>query len=168
MLTGLAILAVDYRWWKFLHVLSVLGFVLFHGVSVVVALRLRRERDRTRIAELLQFSGGAVQGMYVSLLGLIVFGVIAGFSGSWWSFWWIWISLGLLILTIAVMLAVARPYYQDLKDAIQLRPSGVPRRSDEELDLLLRSRMALFNAVWGIAALVIITWLMIWKPTWHL
>lgn len=160
-------LAIDYRWWKLLHVLGVLGFVLFHGVSVLVALRLRKERDRTRIAELLQFSGSAVQGMYVSLLLLIAFGVVAGFSGKWWSFWWIWLSLGLLVLTIVEMSAVARPYYQGLKDAIQLRPSGVPRTSDEELDLLLRSRLALFNALWGIAALTIIAWLMIWKPTWR-
>jgi hypothetical protein len=159
--------AVDYRWWKLLHVLGVLGFVLFHGVSVLVSLRLRKERDRTRIAELLQFSGSSVQGMYVSLLLLIVFGVIAGFAGSWWGFWWIWLSLGLLVVTIGEMAGVARPYYQQLKDAIQLRPSGVPRKSDEELDLLLRSGVALFNAVWGIAALAIITFLMIWKPSWR-
>jgi hypothetical protein len=160
-------LAVDYRWWKLLHVLGVLGFVLFHGVSVMVALRLRKERDRTRIAELLQFSGSSVLGMYASLVVLIAFGVIAGFSGRWWSYWWIWISLGLLVGTIVEMSAIARPYYQQLKDAIQLRPSGVPRKSDEELDQVLRSRLALFNAVWGILALLIITWLMIWKPTWQ-
>ncbi|MGH2635520.1 MAG: hypothetical protein ACRDHU_05170 [Actinomycetota bacterium] len=158
--------AIDYRWWKLLHVLGVLGFVMFHGVSIVVAFRLRKERDRARIAELLQFSGASVRGMYLSLLLLLVFGVVAGFSGKWWSFWWIWISLALLVLTIVEMWAVARPYYERLKDAIQLRPSGVPRRSDEELDQMLRSRAALLNAVWGIAALVIITWLMIWKPSW--
>ena len=160
--------AFDYRWWKLLHVLGVLGFVTFHGVSILVALRLRKERDRNRIAELLQFSGSAVKGMYVSLLLLIAFGVIAGFAGKWWSFWWIWISLGLLVVTIGEMIGVARPYYQSLKDAIQLRPSGVPRKSDEELHEFLRSKLALFNAVWGIAALVIIAWLMIWKPLWHL
>ena len=160
--------AIDYRWWKLLHVLGVLGFVTFHGVSILVAIRLRKERDRTRIAELLQFSGSAVKGMYVSLILLIAFGVIAGFAGHWWSYWWIWLSLGLLVLTIGEMSGVARPYYQSLKDAIQLRPSGVPRKSDEELDLLLRSRLALFNAVWGVAALVIIAWLMIWKPPWRL
>jgi hypothetical protein len=160
--------AVDYRWWKLLHVLGVLGFVLFHGVSIVVAFRLRKERDRTRIAELLQFSGSTVLGMYVSLLALIVFGVIAGFSGRWWGFWWIWISPGLLVVTFVEMSAVARPYYESLKEAIQLRPSGVPRRSDEELDLLLRSRAAWFNTVWGLAALVVITTLMVWKPTWRL
>jgi hypothetical protein len=160
-------LAIDYRWWKFLHVLAVLGFVLFHGVSIVVAIRLRKERDRARIAELLQFSGSAVLGMYVSLGALIVFGVVAGFAGKWWGYWWIWLSLALLVLTIAEMSALARPYYEQLKDAIQLRPSGVPRKSDEELDQLLRSRLALFNAVWGMVALVIITFLMIWKPDWR-
>jgi hypothetical protein len=160
-------LAIDYRWWKFLHVLAVLGFVLFHGVSIVVAIRLRKERDRARIAELLQFSGSAVLGMYVSLGALIVFGVVAGFAGKWWGYWWIWLSLALLVLTIAEMSALARPYYEQLKDAIQLRPSGVPRKSDEELDQLLRSRLALFNAVWGVVALVIITFLMIWKPDWR-
>jgi hypothetical protein len=161
-------LAIDYRWWKLLHVVGVLGFVMFHGVSILVAFRLRKERDRTRIAELLQFSGSAVKGMYVSLLLLIAFGVIAGFAGHWWSFWWIWISLGLLVITIGEMTGVARPYYQSLKDAIQLRPSGVPRKSDEELDQLLRSGLALFNAVWGVAVLLVIAWLMIWKPPWHL
>lgn len=158
---------LDYRWWKVLHVLGVLGFVAFHGVSILVAFRLRKERERTRIAELLQFSGSAVLGMYVSLLALIVFGVVAGFAGSWWGFWWIWISIALLVLTIVEMSAVARPYYESLKEAIQLRPSGVPRRSDEELDLMLRSRLAMFNAAWGLAALVVIAWLMIWKPDWR-
>jgi hypothetical protein len=161
-------LAIDYRWWKFLHVAAVMGFVVFHGVSIVVAVRLRKERDRTRIAELLQFSGSSVLGMYVSLGALTVFGVVAGFAGKWWGYWWIWLSLALLVLTIAEMSAVARPYYQQLKDAIQLRPSGVPRKSDEELEQLLRSRLALFNAVWGVVALVLITFLMIWKPDWRL
>ena len=160
-------LAIDYRWWKLLHVLGVLGLVMFHGVSILVAIRLRKERDRGRIAELLQFSGSSILGMYVSLFVLVVFGVIAGFAGRFWGYWWIWISLGLLVATIAEMYVVARPYYQQLKDAIQLRPSGVPRKSDEELDDLLRARAALFNAVFGIAALVVITWLMIWKPLWQ-
>lgn len=160
--------AIDYRWWKLLHVVGVLGFVLFHGISILVAFRLRKERDRARIEELMRFSGSSLLGMYVSLGVLVLFGVIAGFAGRWWGFWWIWISLGLLVATIAEMSALARPYYQQVKDWIQLRPSGVPRKSDEELDELLRSRVATFNAAWGIAALAIITWLMIWKPPWRL
>jgi hypothetical protein len=148
-------------------VIGVLGFVMFHGVSIVVAFRLRKERDRVRIAELLQFSGSSIMGMYVSLGVLILFGVIAGFALDWWRFWWIWISVGILVATLVEMGVLARPYYQQLKDAIQLRPSGVPRKSDEELDQLLRSRVSTLTAGWGIAALVIITWLMIWKPDWQ-
>jgi hypothetical protein len=153
-----------YNWWKLLHILGVLGFVMFHGVSIWVALRLRKERDRGRIAELLQFSGSSVQGMYVSLGLLILFGVIAGFAGNWWSSWWIWLALLILLGMIAEMSAVAKPYYQRVKEAVEVRPSGVPRRSDEELDEILRSRLALFNAVLGVAALAVLAWLMVFKP----
>ena len=157
-----------YPWLKLLHVASVLGFVVFHGVSMLVAIRLFKERDRTRIAELLQFSGSAVRGMYVALVLLIGFGVWTGFQIQVWSFWWIWISIALLVLTALEMGAVAAPYYRDLKDAIQLRPSGVPRKSDEELDELLRSRAPMFNAAFGIVMLATITWLMVYKPGWRI
>lgn len=155
---------VDYRWLVFVHIVGVLGFVMSHGVSMMVALRLRTERDRTRIAELLQFSGNSVMASYVSLGILLIGGVWAGFRLDWWDHGWIWVSLGVLVFMIVEMGAVARPYYQRLKEAVELRPSGVPRRSDEELDAMLRSRLPLFNTVLGYASLVFITWLMIWKP----
>lgn len=153
-----------YNWWKLLHILGVLGFVMFHGVAVWVALRLRKERDRARIAELLQFSGSSVMGMYVSLGVLLLFGVIAGFAGRYWGDWWIWLALLILLGLVAEMSAVARPYYQHVKEAVEVRPSGVPRRSDEELDEILGARMALFNAVLGFAALAVLAWLMVFKP----
>jgi len=153
-----------YFLWKLLHILAVLGFVMFHGVSIWVALRLRRERDRTRIAELLQFSGSSVQGMYVSLALLIVFGVITGFAISVWGQWWIWLALVILLGMVAEMSAVAGPYYRRVKEAVEVRPSGVPRRSDEELDEILRSPLAMFNSVLGLVALAALTYLMVFKP----
>jgi len=157
-------LVVDYRWLVFIHIVGVLGFVMSHGVSMMVALRLRTERDRTRIAELLQFSGTSVMASYVSLGILLIGGVWAGFRLDWWEYGWIWVSLGVLVFMIVEMGVVARPYYQRLKEAVELRPSGVPRRSDEELDAMLRSRLPLLNTVLGYASLLFITWLMIWKP----
>src|SRR5262249_56107443 len=74
-------LAISYNWWKFLHVAGVIAFVMFHGVSMIVAFRLRKERDRGKIAAMTQLSGSSVTGMYVSLVWLIVFGVIAGIQG---------------------------------------------------------------------------------------
>lgn len=153
-----------YTWWKFLHVAGVIAFVMFHGVSMMVALQLRTERDRGRIATMTQLSGSSLRGMYVALLWLIVFGVIAGIQGEWWNDGWFWISVGLLVVAIAEMSAVGRSYYERVKEAIEVRPSGVPRRSDEELDEILRSPIGLWNAVFGIAVLAAIAWLMIFKP----
>jgi Predicted integral membrane protein (DUF2269) len=153
-----------YTWWKFLHIAGVIAFVMFHGVSMMVALQLRRERDRGRIATMTQLSGSSLRGMYVALVWLIVFGVIAGIQGEWWNDGWFWISVGLLVVAIAEMSAVARPYYERVKEAIEVRPSGVPRRSDEELDEILRSPVGLWNTVFGIGVLAVIAWLMIFKP----
>jgi uncharacterized membrane protein len=156
--------SIDYRWLVFIHIVGVLGFVMSHGVSMMVALRLRKERDRNRIAELLQFSGSSVMASYISLGILLIGGVWAGFRLDWWKFGWIWVSLGVLVFMIVEMGAVARPYYRRLKEAVEIRPSGVPRRSDEELDSMLRSRLPLLNTVLGYASLLFITWLMVWKP----
>jgi uncharacterized membrane protein len=153
-----------YTWWKFLHVAGVIAFVTFHGVSVMAALRVRKERDRGRIATMLQLSGSSVTGMYVSLAWLITFGAVAGIQGDSWNDGWFWISIGLLVLVVGEMSAVARPYYQRVKEAVEVRPSGVPRRSDEELEEILRSPVAVWNAAFGAAVLVAITWLMIFKP----
>jgi hypothetical protein len=156
----------DYRWWVFLHIAGGFGFLMSHGVSISVALRLRKERDRVRIAELLQFSGSSLLWMYVSLGVLLLGGIVASFAQHYWSFWWPWLALAILVVMIGEMSAVARPYYQRVKEAVQLRPSGVPRKSDEELDELLRSRLPLVNAAVGFAALAAILWLMIWRPLW--
>jgi uncharacterized membrane protein len=153
-----------YSWWKFLHIVGVIAFVSFHGVSMVAALRVRKERDRVRIATVLQLSGSSLMGMYVSLAWLITFGVVAGIQGDFWNDGWFWISIGLLVLAVGEMSAVGRPYYERLKEAVEVRPSGVPRRSDEELEEILSSPVALWNAVFGVAVLLAITWLMIFKP----
>jgi uncharacterized membrane protein len=157
-------LSIPYNWWKFLHVAGVLAFVLFHGVSIVVALRLRKERDRGRIAALLQFSGSSVLGMYASLGWLVVFGVVAGIQGGSWDDGWFWLSIVILVLVVGEMSAVAKPYYQRVKEAVEIRPSGVPRKSDEELEQIMRARVGLVNAWIGFGALVVIAWLMIFKP----
>jgi len=153
-----------YSWWKFLHVAGVIAFVSFHGVSMTAALRVRKERDRVKIATMLQLSGSSLMGMYVSLLWLVVFGVVAGIQGGFWNDGWFWIAIGLLVVAVGEMSAVARPYYQRVKEAVEVRPSGVPRRSDEELEEILRSPVALWNMAFGVAVLAAIAWLMIFKP----
>jgi hypothetical protein len=155
---------MTYQWWVFLHIAGVFGFLMAHGVSVAVAFRMRRERDRSKLQDLKALSGSTVIAMYVSLGVLLLFGVVAGFAGHWWSYWWIWAAIGILVGLIAEMSAVSRPYYEKVMEATQMRESGVPRVSDEELDELLRSPLPMVNAAIGFAGLLVIMWLMIFKP----
>lgn len=157
-------LAVNYNWWKLLHVFGVLGFVMFHGVSISAALLLRKERDRARITQVLQFSGSSVKGMYASLGWLILFGAIAGWKGQYLGAGWLWASIGILAVVVGEMVLVGKPFYRLVKEAVEVRPSGVPRRSDEELDAILRSPVTLLNTAIGFAALALIAYLMIFKP----
>src|SRR5438094_7338427 len=72
------VLANAYNWWKFVHVAGVFGFLLAHGASVSALFRLRKERDREKIRQLIQFSGSTIRLFYISLLVLMLGGVIAG------------------------------------------------------------------------------------------
>ena len=153
-----------YRWWVFLHVVGAFGFVMAHGVSVSITFRLRKERDRAKIRELKQLSGATIITLYVSLALLLVGGIVAALTGPYRGYWWPWVALGILVFLLVEMSVVARPYYQKVADATQLRESGVPRKSDEELDQLLRSPIAMANTVVGFAGLLVILWLMVFKP----
>jgi len=152
------------QWLLFLHILSVFVFLVAHGVSVFVLFRVRRERDRTKILELLTFSGETTLPMYISMGAIVVFGVLLGLKESSFSHWWIWLAIGILLVTSALMGAVAKPYFARLKTACEIRPTGVPRVSDEELALLLDSPVAMIISVIGTVGLVAILYLMVFQP----
>ena len=57
-----------YLWWKFLHVVGVIAFVTFHGVSVMAALRVRKERDRGRIATMLRLTESRICQIHAKVL----------------------------------------------------------------------------------------------------
>src|SRR6266540_1695791 len=101
-----------YRWWVFVHVAGVFGFLVAHGVSVMVTFRLRRERDPAKVNDLLQLSGSSIRAFYWSLGVLLVGGVVAGFEGHWWGKAWIWVAIALLVLTSLAMYGMARPFYR--------------------------------------------------------
>ena len=153
-----------YRWWVFLHIVGVLGFSLSHGVSAFVSFRLRTEHNRGRIEALLGLSASSIIAMYVALLLLLAGGVLAGFGGNWWTQRWIWVSLGLLIVVMGLMYALATTYYRNVREAIKMRPSGAPMVSDEELASILMSPRPFVVAAVGAIGLLAILYLMIFKP----
>lgn len=153
-----------WQWWLLLHLTGVLVFVGAHGVSMFVMYRIRGERDRRRIAELITFSGTTTRPMYIGLLVLTVGGVGAGLTLHLFSRWWLWIAIAILLVTIGLMSGLAKPYFRRITAACEIRPSGVPRVSDEELEQLLRSGEATAISVVGIVGLLSILYLMLFKP----
>lgn len=147
-----------------LHLVGVLAFVGSHGVSMFVLYRIRGERDRQRIVELISFSGATALPMYVALGVLMVGGIGAGIALNLFDKWWIWISIGILLLSIGLMTALAKPYFKRIQAACEVRPTGVPRVSDEELAQLLRSGEAHVITAIGVVGLLAILYLMVFKP----
>jgi hypothetical protein len=151
------------QWLLFLHILSVLALLATHGVSMTVLYAIRRERDRARIMSLVQLSGQSVIPMYVSILAIVIFGSLLAFKLHLWGKTWIWLSIGVLIATIVLMGITARPYFAKVKEACQMRPSGVPRISDEELGDVLRSPRAHLISAIGVIGLVSILYMMVFQ-----
>ncbi|HEY2803367.1 MAG TPA: hypothetical protein VGJ67_05555 [Actinomycetota bacterium] len=155
--------AFDSRWWLLLHLLGVFGFLLAHGVSVNVAFRIRKERDRVKIKDLISLSGSSVRLMYVSLALLLAGAFAMTFQLHLWGASWIRLSLALLIITIIFMIGMASPYYKRVSEAVELRPSGVPRKSDEELEVILRSPVPMIVAGAGFFSLFVILYMMVFQ-----
>lgn len=135
-----------------------------HGVSMVVLYRIRGERDRKKILDLVTLSGETTVPMYVSIGAIVVTGVLAAFEFQRFDELWLWTAIGVLVLTIVLMVLLAKPYFNRVKAACEVRPSGVPRVSDEELgELLSDSRAHQITAI-GLIGLLVILYLMIYKP----
>lgn len=160
-----------YNWLVFLHVVGVLSFMLAHGVSVSVAFALRHERHTERVRALLELSANSYGLMYISLLVILVSGVIVTFLGGYWNRGWIWISLILLIAISAAMGALGGRFYSEARKAAGLpyHEQGKafpaqPARSPEEVEAVLAKANPILLAVIGLGGLLVIVWLMMFKP----
>lgn len=162
---------VMYNLIVFLHVVGLFGFLLAHGISVIMAFQLRREQKFERIHALLELSSASGGVMIGSLLLLLISGIITGFMGNWWGYGWIWLSLGLLIAIWMVMGFFGARHYAAIRKATgfeylergKRHPAGEPASPEEMAVLLSRTRPVLL-AVTGIGGLLIILWLMMFKP----
>jgi hypothetical protein len=154
-----------FQWIKFLHIASALAFLAAHGVSMVVLFRIRGERDRKKILDLITLSGETTLPMYISLGAIVVTGVLAGLKIKAFQHWWIWAAIGLLIAIVGLMTAVAKPYFNRVKAGCEVRPSGVPRVSDDELGEILGGPIPFIISAIGVIGLLAILYLMVFGPT---
>jgi len=160
-----------YNWLVFLHVASVLSFMMAHGVSASVAFALRRERNPERVRALLELSANSYGLMYISLLVILVSGVIVTFLGGFWNRGWIWASLILLIAISAAMGILGGRYYSEARKAAGLPYHdrgkafpAQPARSPEEVEAALANANPPLLAAIGFGGLLVMVWLMMFKP----
>lgn len=158
-------------WFVFLHIVSAFAFALAHGVSIYVAFRVREERDAARMLALLDLSGQALATATYGLLGVLLFGILAGIAGSWFSQAWPWLSIGLLVVIGIAMTPAIGMHMVALRLALGQRsprakagePDPVALPFDEVVAMAQTKRPEVTLAIGGIG-LAALLYLMTFKP----
>jgi hypothetical protein len=97
--------------------------------------------------------------MHGSFTLLLLGGIGAGFHGKWWSSGWIWTSLGLFVLLFLAAFPIAVPYFKAIRRSVEHEPPDQPT-----LEALLRSPRGLILAWVETAGILVILFLMVFKP----
>ena len=158
-----------YQWLVYAHIGSVLLFVLAHGASAAMALRLKAEPSADGIKALVVLSTLSSPAMYPLLILVALTGIWLGVAGSWFGHAWIWTAIVVLLVTVGLMNAMGRQYHQIRVAAGQGR--GRDRGGDSAAPATPEEvrRLALSTSPWpitilGLLALGFILWLMLFKP----
>jgi hypothetical protein len=158
------------NWIVFLHIAGAFGLLLAHGASAAAAFALARERNIERVKVLLELSSNSLGIMYLSSLVLLLSGISAGFMIKAWGHGWIWTSLILLVVIYAVMGGMGSRIYGQVRKAVGLPYRGPGGKqpsapaSAEEIDRLLSKGKPMLLTVIGFGGLLLILWLMLFKP----
>jgi len=164
-------LAPYHTWIVWIHVVGVFLFLIGHGVSIFVAFRLRNEREPVAVRTLLDLSRRSITTMSVGLLIWLLGGVLAGFSGNYWTSGqlWIWLSLVLAIIVIGMMTPMGRFYFNRIREAV-----GVDLKTNQAdpnfavdaaaLDAAIMSGRPMILAAAGFGLILVLSWLMFFKP----
>jgi len=142
-----------YQWIVFIHIASVMGLLLVHPVTV--AFHLKEERNDTRIRELLEVSEAASALRWVFFGLTVASGIVLGFMGSWWGTAWIWAALVIFVAIGLVMNLYGGRTIDRIADT----------RDDVEMERLLTRFRPGILAVTGTGGLLLILYLMLFKPT---
>jgi hypothetical protein len=145
-----------YVWLKFLHILGLGVFLVAHGVSAGASLVVRQKAAAAARSVILPISLRANYVAFPGLLLVIVTGVWMGFLQSWWRMGWIWAAIVILVLAIVAMSAMSVPYHRAREVLGDWQAV--------ELETRLRRARPIELAGIGTVALLILFFLMVFKP----
>jgi uncharacterized membrane protein len=156
----------------FIHAATMLLFFIAHGASMAVAFRLKHERDPAAARALLDLSKWAMgwpSGIIV-IIG-VASGIAVGIMGGWFGQIWIWASLVLFVAVAGVMTPMGSSRLRPIRAAAGTvpfvpmgRPAPAPEPNPAELARLLDEWNPVPLALVGLAAFLVILWLMLFKP----
>ena len=157
-----------YQWVLFVHVASVLAFMLAHGVHVAAMWAMRGEPDPERMLTFFNIVPTATL-LRILLAFLVLSGALAGFMGSWWSSGWIWTSLALLAAIALAMWRYGGGFFGQLQEAAEAAIAARghdPSNSAPQAayDVARRSWQTIAMSVLGLGGVAVILWLMMFKP----
>jgi hypothetical protein len=160
-----------YQWLVFLHILSAFAFFMAHGVSALMAFRLKRETNPERMRAVLDLSNFALPVMYWSLMLLVLAGIGAGIIGHWFAMGWIWAAIILLVVLWIGMVAYATRFYSPVRKALGMpyrtrkgdQPIVAPATDAEIAAAVATTNPALLGGI-SFALIAVILWLMMFKP----
>jgi hypothetical protein len=160
-----------YGWVVFGHIIAVILAFAAHGASAFVMFRLRTERDRARLAAILDLSSGSLTIAGILLIVATVLGIAAAVMGDHFAKFWPWAAIIVLVVAFGSMTPLAAIPMNKVRAALAVAvpgdPTGAtagPGGSDEELSAALARIRPEIPAVIGVAGVVILAWLMRAKP----
>lgn len=155
------------------HVFSVFVFLFSHGTSASVAFKLRGERNREKVAALLELSSMASVGTYVGLLAVLVTAFIMAWLGEWFGAAWFWTALVVFFVISIPMTPMAARHFTEVRRSMGVKgPPGGPKSlreprppmTDEELDAELSALKPWGLTLLGFGGVAVLQWLMMFKP----
>ncbi len=154
-----------YRFWVFVHLVGVTGFLMSHGVSMWAMFAVRAvDGDREQILDRCETSKATTTPMYVSFGLLLLGGVAAGIDGALFAQAWLLGSLALLLALAASMSMVATPHMKRLREGCTRWADGSYTMSDADLTEALSAPATMITAASGSIGLLAIVALMVFKP----
>jgi hypothetical protein len=156
----------------YIHIVGVFLFLLAHGVSAAVVLRLRRERDPAAVRTLVDLSARSIGVMSIGAAIWFFSGILLGFSGNYWGTgrYWLWASLAVAVVVVGLMTPMGRLYLNRVRLALGIDPRGpvgqpISTTVDAAaLDAAITSGRPLLLVGIGFGGIMVLAWLMMFKP----
>jgi DMSO/TMAO reductase YedYZ heme-binding membrane subunit len=160
-----------YAWLVYVHIFGVFVFLIAHGVSSGVGFRLAKERNRERVAALLEFSGSSSRVMILGIWWILITGLILGYVGEWWQMRWFWAAIFTLIVLGGLMTPLAANPYNRVRAMLGLRAPlrrkplpAAPSGTEADISAALERISPVPAAAVGMVGIAFLLWLMMFKP----